>query len=520
MRAFVLFCCGLVGLLLVLPGQARAHAVLLHTQPVDGDVLAQAPAEVMLHFNEPVTPLGLDLLGASGVQALTANANSNGMVHMPLPADLLQGAYLLRWRVMSEDGHPIAGAVGFVVGQGDLASLGAVGPAVNAAWGAGKQALAWLRDLGLMVGAGGVLFVTVFANGRRLPRPVWAGLALAIVAGLLYIGAQGALMANAGPLALFDGKIWSMALAEGQLWPMMLALLAGLCLSLAGPKLRIVGAALMLLSPAFAGHAAVSPISFALLFVHVLLAGLWLGALMPLAQAVRAQGPGALPLVQRFSRLALPAVLGLLAMGVGLAALRFSAPAELINSAHGRALLLKLALVACLLGLALWNRRVATPALAAGRRHLLLRGIGLEVVVAVLLLLATARLSHTPPPAAEAAMAPRTGLEQMIHDPRLHAVLRVQPGLPTVSNSVELLLMRPDGQPLTPLEAEIQFVPPGASDGDQAVLTRPATAVAPGRYALNALALPVPGLWQVRVKLLLDAYTSRTVTTELDIPAR
>src|SRR5262245_54977957 len=84
---------------------AHAHSVLLDTVPADGAVLATAPPEVVLRFNEPVSPVTVRVLTidarpiADGANARTENSSIN----LPLPPDLPNGTYVVSYRVISLD---------------------------------------------------------------------------------------------------------------------------------------------------------------------------------------------------------------------------------------------------------------------------------------------------------------------------------------------------------------------------------------------------------------------------------
>ncbi|MBL6080124.1 copper resistance protein CopC [Belnapia sp. T18] len=99
------------------PGAVRAHAALVATMPEDGASLAEAPSEVTLRFDEVVTPLSLRIVGPDGVAlALPGLPGPGAVLSARLPPGLGRGVYLLDWRVVSTDGHPVAGALAFGVG--------------------------------------------------------------------------------------------------------------------------------------------------------------------------------------------------------------------------------------------------------------------------------------------------------------------------------------------------------------------------------------------------------------------
>ena len=97
---------------------AAAHAELVRTDPVDGDVVPTAPARIVLTFNEPVSAMpeattGPDAGGAP--QPVTVRVADSSLQITP-DAVLANGTYIVTWRVMSADSHPVSGAFTFSVG--------------------------------------------------------------------------------------------------------------------------------------------------------------------------------------------------------------------------------------------------------------------------------------------------------------------------------------------------------------------------------------------------------------------
>src|ERR1700712_4199411 len=149
---------GLVTLLFVVcfVSGASAHASLVSVEPADGSVLAQAPKTVQLQFNEPVTPAVIKLIDAAGKARDDALVRvTDKTIVITLPKDLPRGTQLISYRVISEDGHPVAGSMVFSIGA---ATANAVAPTNNTA----VAGLIWLTRigvyLGLFVGIGGALF--------------------------------------------------------------------------------------------------------------------------------------------------------------------------------------------------------------------------------------------------------------------------------------------------------------------------------------------------------------------------
>lgn len=107
-------------LLAVGAAPASAHDQLLTSTPVADTALDAGPAEVSLQFSDSVLTIGAivllvdqderDWIGGDPVlDGSTVTASVDGA----LPA----GAYEVRWRVVSADGHPISGLIPFTVGD-------------------------------------------------------------------------------------------------------------------------------------------------------------------------------------------------------------------------------------------------------------------------------------------------------------------------------------------------------------------------------------------------------------------
>lgn len=110
---------------------AFAHDKIIGQDPADGEVLETAPESITLRFNNNVLDIGeeatvVNVTDASGKLVNGGAAEVSGTeVHQPI-GSLPDGAYRVVWRVVSSDGHAIAGAFAFAVGEnGDdaLASL-------------------------------------------------------------------------------------------------------------------------------------------------------------------------------------------------------------------------------------------------------------------------------------------------------------------------------------------------------------------------------------------------------------
>ena len=106
----------------MVPSVASAHAYLIRTVPAASGVLDAPPPNVQLTYDEAVEPRFaiISVTNAAGRQETTgpvrrSPANPDTLV-VPLRPRLPQGWYLIYWRAISVDGHPVQGAFTYAVG--------------------------------------------------------------------------------------------------------------------------------------------------------------------------------------------------------------------------------------------------------------------------------------------------------------------------------------------------------------------------------------------------------------------
>jgi copper transport protein len=393
---------------------ANAHASLHLSEPPDGSVIAAAPASIKLHFSEPVAPMRLTMTTPDGSSiGLERFVVDGGVVEIRPPEGLAKGTYLVSWRVVSEDGHPVAGTVVFSIGQPQTASVGrqdVVDQNVRAGLWLGRVCL----YAGLLLGVGGVFAIRVFCNGSMLAARAVAGmLATGLVGVIISVAFQGLDTVGQPTEELFRLDVWQAGLttsfgrtAVAAL--ISLALAAGALIS----KQRsvawtIIALAAAALAPCLSGHASTAApqwLTRAFIFAHVAGAGIWAGALMPLAAELRAASPVAGPSLRRFSS-SIPLVI--LVLSIGGIALAFVQVGTIdgLWTPYGTVLLTKLALLVPLLALAVFNRwRLTAGALRRAKTEttMLVRSILLEALLVLVLLGVVATWRFTPPPRSSA----------------------------------------------------------------------------------------------------------------------
>jgi copper transport protein len=104
-----------------IPGIASAHAILESSSPAPSALLASSPKEIRLDFDEQVeSTLGDIRIYDSeqreiSIEKTIRSSTDASVVSTEVPA-LKSGVYVVVWRVVSADGHPISGAFPFEIG--------------------------------------------------------------------------------------------------------------------------------------------------------------------------------------------------------------------------------------------------------------------------------------------------------------------------------------------------------------------------------------------------------------------
>ena len=241
---------------------------------------------------------------------------------------------------------------------------------------------------------------------------------IALIANAIWFFANTGAMAEEGIQGAFDPDIldimWHSSIGDG-------TLLRGLGLVLAifamtshikfksvslsnSIKQSILGLSLIVLSYTFSLFGHVSELGVfekVLLMLHVLVMAWWFGALFPLKQACHEQDYEQLySVMDKFGRQASIAVSLLLVAGLWLAFQLVGTLAALFNSSYGQTLLLKLALVVSILGIAAKHKLKLVPQLKNNDgREALSKSISIEMVVAFAILSVTAGLTSVVGPA-------------------------------------------------------------------------------------------------------------------------
>jgi methionine-rich copper-binding protein CopC len=97
---------------------AAAHTALVGMTPADGSTVTTAPTQVVLTFDEAVEQVGdaVVVTAPSGARVGSGAPVVDGsLVTQQLVALTEPGRYTVAYRVVSDDGHPVTGSLGFTL---------------------------------------------------------------------------------------------------------------------------------------------------------------------------------------------------------------------------------------------------------------------------------------------------------------------------------------------------------------------------------------------------------------------
>lgn len=539
---------GLVtGGLAVLAGPASpatAHATVVATDPQQKAVLGYSPTVITVTFSEPVTPIParIQVLAPDGkrISDGTATVTGNSLRVPVRVADRPLGTYLVSYRVVSADSHPVAGGFTFSVGAPSATvpepPRDAVHPSVRVAVPVAK----YLGYAGLLLAIGPALWLGLLwpaTLARRNPiRLVRAGLAL-VGLSTLAAGWLQAPYRSGAALTDVSGTELRQVLGSGfgALLGVRLAALLAVA-ALLPPVLRgragraravlLVGLALGGLATwPLLGHAVAAPVPAAGVVAgvtHLLAMSIWLGGLLTLlAFVLPAAHPRVLAVILPiWSRWATLAVVWLVAGGLVQAVTEVGAVDvvdRLFGTGYGRLLLAKAALLAGVLGAAWLARRLVRRRAEAGSgRRWLRRAVGTEVALAAVVLGLSAVLVQTAPArtaGVEAAAAGTDGFAQTLTSPLYTLQFDIYPVQLGEHNTVHAYVYTPAGQRLPVVEWKLTAALP--ERGVEPVTT-PLLGLEP-HHAVGSVAFPVPGEWQLRFTIRISEIDQASVTTRVRV---
>jgi copper transport protein len=542
---------------LALPSAASAHAYLIKTVPAASGVLDTPPRTVQLTYDEAVEPKFaiISVTSAAGKQETTgpvtrSPADPDTLV-VPLRPNLPEGWYLIYWRAISVDGHPVQGAFTYAVGPNPGPAPQFPVPSISASATSTNLLIArWAMFLSVMVSIG--LFVLRVFLARPLVRrvegtslrPLTIAFVVTSVIGVLAIPvyldfatANDSLRSvfDVGALVpLFRVTAFGRGYVDMILCFSLFAVSAWIALwvdrphrerrsiaELASLTGALLAAAAVLVIPGASGHAGqTSPRGLSLFadWLHLVSGSVWVGGLVGLLVLWRSlpaarRVAGLSVAVPRFSNVALPSVLALL--GTGILATIFHMPAldALWLTGYGVAILVKIGLLSAAVSLASINRLRSRPRLIAARGNpeqgapaarLLRRTLAGEAVLVAGAVFAAAVLSSlAPPPPAFAeqneAIA-SVGPGQVARSVKINGYLLqvlVSPNKAAAPDSFALRITR-GGTPVTSANVTLTF---NHTEMQMPQQEYQLSETKPGIYSRSAPALVMVGKWALAYQI-------------------
>jgi copper transport protein len=284
--------------------------------------------------------------------------------------------------------------------------------------------------------------------------------------------------------------------------------------------------------PALGGHAASQHPAWLLVpanIAHVVAMGLWTGGLVALVIALPA-GTRLLDAsdrtrllvaaVGRFSAIALVAVLVLSATGAIQGIVWVHTPKHLLDTAYGRAVLIKVVLLTGLVLLGALNRQRTLPRLGAAAKRgvspgragvALRRALRAEVALLVVVLGVTGALSGYPP----STVASTGPVSKTLKLGPESVELTVDPAR-VGANQIHMYLLDPKtgAQYDRAKEVTVQVAQPKKQIGP---LSESASRAGPGHYIVPAAVLGVPGTWLLTITVRISEFDEYIAKTEVSI---
>ncbi|WP_405972927.1 copper resistance protein CopC [Streptomyces sp. NBC_00988] len=394
-RNLVLLLLAVTGMLFAGAGTASAHAALTGSDPSSGVVVDKAPTQISLTFSEKVATNddSLRVLNPEGKRVDVGKpSNISGTTYATqVRSGLPDGTYTVAWQVVSADSHPVGGAFTFSIGSPSKTTVSVSaeqdvgGGLVGGLYGFGR----YMSYAGFIVMVGGAAFILACwqrgAGVRALQRLVVSGWVSLTAATLWLLLVRGSYTTTGKLGDIFDLNLLGQVLQTktGAALVSRLLLLAAAALFIAvlfGAYdkredeekrdltfgLAIGGgvvAAGLAASWALAEHASTGlqpGIAMPVDVVHLLAVATWLGGLSALLVALYRAPSGnqvGRTAVQNFSRIAFGSVLALVATGIYQSWRQLGSWSAFTDTGYGQLLLVKIGLVALLVGIASISRR-------------------------------------------------------------------------------------------------------------------------------------------------------------------
>ena len=530
---------GLLGVVAGPAAPASAHAAFVGSSPAADSVVQVSPTQVVLTFTEVVNPVAgkVRVIAPDGTRVDRDDARSSGLqLIIPLKQVDEVGTYLVTFRVISADSHPIGGAFSFSYKSrspggppsalgGDLESSDAVLTAL--------PIVRWTGYVGLLLMVGAVLVLALLWP-QRLARAdptlvIWLGAGLVALATVLELVLQVPYVAGGGLDNITGSDIREVLASQYGAAHLVRLGVLGASLVLVRPIVqgkgwgadRVLLAVLGTIGVAtwsISGHPSASPFPTVTVIsdmIHLSSMSVWLGGLVMLAVFLlpRANGAELGAIVPVWSRWATYAVGALVLTGTAQALIEIGTPGALFTTTYGWLLVAKVTIVAVALLVAAVSHRMvgAVADESEGSAGRLRRIVIIEAAVAAVILGVTSVLVQVTPARTSSTSAANYATVQTAVMTHSRFTLTVDLTPATVgTNQVHMYAATPDGQLATILQWTVR-----ASLPEQGIEPIEATVlkISP-EHATGQIGLPAAGTWKFTFELLLSEDTNGIVAAD------
>src|SRR6266567_1389863 len=591
---------------------AYAHAFVIGSDPVDGSTVANAPRVVRIFFAAAISPASIAHVYTPDEHIVDATRSSISPsnpreLDTPLknPDQLPQGGYTVRWTVLADgDGHTTQGVIGFNIGHSSTGLPGQVilGPSTSNILPQlsllGILAIAWdwlvMAALALWIGIL-VMESVVLADGKQSLPLQWLCLATLFTGEIINFILRAALFIQTSNTSGIDPATIRELIVDttyGHLWLVRIALI-GMALvflwwTTRSTRRQSIGmrnsastrtrgktrytfvlltlAGLILLTLALSedvtqlaqAHAS----AVILVWLFLVAQGVWFGGaaylgfvLLPLLPTFDPElhARSLVTVIQRYTPLIAGSIVVLLVSGLFLAETSLSSVQQFFTDPFGRALLVKIMLVAIMLLVSAYTLFFLTPQLR--RQVMLLHGVDAEMAgrptrqaalgrkerrliitmrsLAYLgagVLLCAAFMSFFAPPIVFPAIdytngsstntAPSTTNTQVIqtkHTGNLTVSLQVIPARVGYDNTVIVTLSDSNGNPITDAQVQININMVTMNMGTASATIKSGDSTYVAVFNKDE-SFSMPGLWDIALKIQRPNQPPVQVSFQVTLP--
>ena len=500
--------------LMFIPGVASAHAILESSSPEPSALLASSPKEIRLDFNEQVEDTLGDVRVYDSEQREVSNSKTvrsstdTSIVTADVPT-LRNGVYVVVWRVVSADGHPVTGAFPFEIGAkstGTSAALleevlnrtGTTSPLGNP-----MSALRLLGFLGLilLIGCVSLLWRSPLLGKVRVRKTLRYSSVLLAVSSLGLLLMQGPYTAGKSWGSLFDsfliGEVMQTRLGLALFARAICAFAWGVIALTASAsvsrrwRISVIATAVITITTfATSGHQSAGTLPWIFVpldMIHLAAISTWVGAL--LALAIISKNNNVENEAKRFSQMAtwsMPVVVG---TGVVQGLHLLGGISTITQSNFGKLLIVKTLLVA---GVVVFGSK-ARAKLQLGGFSPIAKIIRWESALVVLVLAVTSLMvAQSPNSTSSQSISFSTTLVQ-------NSIVAELSVVPAVVGTAEVhVILTPPGGSLTPAKSvTVQFDLP--SRGIPAIPVS-MTEIGPNHW-IGIVQFPFPGAWNMNTRV-------------------